>query len=162
MMNQRQATVSTILAVLKDAGVQYELNGDTAVSEVLTDTLKAKVRELIFVGFRNGTIEMSDDGKSKYSDDSALKVYISGLVNNWIRKAPEFNSGSKYQAKNPGIRAGSGDEQIKEMKKLLNQTTDPKAKAMIEEAIEKRREALKPTVEINVDALPEGLRHLVK
>ena len=48
------------------------------------------------------------------------------------------------------------------MKKLLNQTTDPKAKAMIEEAIEKRREALKPTVEINVDALPEGLRHLVK
>lgn len=164
-MNQRHATVSTILSTIKSHGIEYVLNGATPVSDMLTDKMKEEIRSELFAMFRNGSISYSEDFKSKVADDTELKKYISGLVNNWIRKAPEFNNGSKYEAKNPGSRAGSGDEQVKEMKKLLSVTTDAKARAIIQDTIDKRLASLaaeKKSVEINVDALPESLRHLVK
>lgn len=163
-MNQRHATVSTILSTIKSHGIEYVLNGATPVSDVLTDKMKEEIRSELFTMFRNGSISYREDFKSKVADDTELKKYISGLVNNWIRKAPEFNNGSKYEAKNPGSRAGSGDEQVKEMKKLLSVTTDAKARAIIQDTIDKRLASLaaeKKSVEINVDALPESLRHLV-
>lgn len=157
-MNQRKATVSTIIAVLEERGVSYELNGPTPISDVLNDSDKKSVRETLFTMFRDDQVEMSDEAKIKYSDDSDLKSYISGLVNNWIRKAPEFNAGGKYTPKNPGSRAGSGDEQIKEMKKLLAQTQDPEVKEAVQEAIDARIAELKPTIEVDYSKLPEELK----
>ena len=164
MMNQRTATVQACLAVLKERGQHYELNGGVNIGEVLTEADKAKIRDVVFAGFKTGKIEMSEESKDKYSDDKALKSYVSGLVNNWIRKAPEFNNGSKYQAKNPGSRAGSSDEQIKEMKKLLSTTTDPRIKATIQAEIDARQAELvfASAPSIDVSKLPESLRHLVK
>lgn len=164
MMNQRTATVNTLLAVLRDRGVDFELNGPKNISEVLTDADKKKAQDLIFAGFKAEKIEMAEESKVKYSDDKALKSYVTGLVNNWIRKAPEFNAGSRYQAKNPGSRAGSGDEQIKEMKKLLSVTTDPKARQKIQEEIDARQSEILYAAQpqIDVSKLPENLRHLVK
>lgn len=164
-MNQRQATVNTILAVLEERGVSYELNGETSISEVLTDKDKAEVREVLFTMFKSKQVSYRDDFQSKVDDDTELKKYISGLVNNWIRKAPEFNSGNTYQAKNPGSRAGQGDEQIKEMKKLLSITTDATAKQAIQAAINERAASIKvekSQVEINADLLPAHLRALLK
>jgi hypothetical protein len=163
-MNQRQATVNTILSVLNDNGIDYELNGPTAVKDVLTDSMKAQVRDILFTSFRNGQVEYKSSFQSKVDDDSELKKYISGLVNNWIRKAKEFNSGNTYKAKNPGSRAGSTDPEVKEMRKLLSVTTDPESRAMIESAISERIAALKAEkqqVEIDVNNLPEHLKHLV-
>ena len=163
-MNQRNATVSTILSVIKAHGVSYTLNGETPVADVLTDKMKEEIRAKLFTMFRDGSVAYSEEFKTKASDDTELKKYISGLVNNWIRKAPEFNNGSKYEAKNPGSRQGSQDEQVREMKKLLSITTDAKAKASIQQAIDNRLAAIaseKKQVTINVDALPESLRHLV-
>ena len=164
MMNQRTAVVSTIISVLNERGVKYELNGQTPVSDVLTEADRKTVRDTIFAGFRAGQIEMSADSAAKYTEDSAMKTYISGLVNNWIRKAPELNNGGKYAPKNPGSRAGSQDEQVKQMKALLAQTTDAGHKALIEEALAKRIAEIKPTKEVAIDSskLPESLRHLVK
>jgi hypothetical protein len=161
-MNQRQATVNTILSVLTDRGVSYELNGVTPISEVLNADDKTKIRAIMFTMFRASKVDFRADFQAKVDDDKALKEYVSGLVNNWIRKAPEFNNDSTYKAKNPGSRQGSQDEQIKAMKGLLAITTDPEAKEAIEAAIADRQEALKPSVSINIDALPESLRHLVK
>ena len=163
-MNQKSAVVSTILSVAKEFGSEYTLNSETPVSEVLTDKMKEEIRSRLFKMFRDGSVTYSEEFKTKASDDTELKKYISGLVNNWIRKAPEFNNGSKYVAKNPGSRQGSSDEQIKEMKKLLSVTIDAKARATIQQAIDSRIASLaaeKKQVEINVDALPESLRHLV-
>ena len=163
-VNQRSATVNTILSVLTDRGVEYELNGPTPISEVLTDSDKAKVREVLFTAFRSGQVEYKSSFQAKVNDDSELKKYISGLVNNWIRKAKEFNNGQAYQAKNPGSRAGSQDSKVKEMRKLLSVTTDPQAKAMIQTAIDERVAQLKAEknqVEIDVNNLPEHLRHLI-
>lgn len=159
-MNQRKATVSTIISVLSARGVNYELNGSSPVSEVLTDADKKTVRDTLFSMFRKGEVEMAEESKEKYKDDDALKVYIGGLVNNWIRKAKEFNGGLAYVPQNPGSRAGSGDDQIKEMKKLLKVTTDAAARASIQAEIDKRVEEIKPSPETNIDfdKLPESLK----
>lgn len=163
MMNQRTATVQACLAVLKERGQHYELNGSVNIGEVLTEADKSKIRDIVFAGFKADKIEMSEESKAKYGEDKALKGYVSGLVNNWIRKAPEFNNGEKYTAKNPGSRAGSSDEQIKEMRKLLSGTADATVKAVIQAEIDARQAELvfqaAPT--IDVSKLPESLRHLV-
>lgn len=161
-MNQRDATCNTMLSVLADRGVNYEENGPTAIGDVLTADDKTKVRDILFVMFRQGKIDFKSP--EKLSDDKYLKDYISGLVNNWIRKAPEFNSGNVYQAKNPGSRQGSSDEQIKEMKKLLSVTVDAEARAVIQEAIESRQAEIAPSKTVTIDAskLPEHLRALLK
>lgn len=162
MMNQRLATTSTILAILSERGVAYELNSQTPISEVLNEQDKKLTREALFSMFRNDQVELSASAKLKFQEDQALKTYISGLVNNWIRKAPEFNCGETYKAKNPGSRQGNGDEQIKAMKTLLSITTDPEAKEAIAQAISDRQEELKPKTVIDIDKLPESLRHLIK
>lgn len=167
MLSQRVATVQTILNVLSNRGVDYELNGPTPISEVLTDSDKATVREQLFTLFREGEVTYKPEFQAKVDDDSELKKYISGLVNNWIRKAKEFNSGQAYVARNPGSRKHVGDEQIKELKKLSAQySNNPEAMSEIAAAIAKRKAELEAekakNVEIKVDALPEHLRHLVK
>ena len=163
--NQRTAVVNAILATLEDHGIDYELNGPVPVKDVLTDAIKSEVREMLFDGFQSGAIEYKASFQSKVDNDSELKKYISGLLNNWIRKAKEFNAGQTYKAKNPGSRAGSTDSKVKEMRKLLSVTTDPSAKAMIQEAIDKRVaeiRAEKQNVEIDASQLPEHLRELLK
>lgn len=167
MQSQKQAVVSTILAVLEERGVSYELNGETTISEVLTDKDRADVRECLFSMFRNGEVGFKDESTAeKYESDSELKSYVSGLVNNHIRKTKEFNCGQAYKAKNPGSRAGSGDEQMRELKKLLAQTTDPTGIEQINNAIAVRSAEIQASkaksVVINTDALPESLKHLVK
>lgn len=160
-VNQRTATVNTILSVLNDRGVEYELNGEITISEVLEPTDKTKVREILFTMFRQGQVEYKESFQSKVDDDKELKSYISGLVNNWIRKAKEFNNGQAYKAKNPGSRAGSTDPQVKEMRKLLSVTADPTAKEAIQSALDAKLAEIKASkneATINVEALPAELR----
>jgi hypothetical protein len=161
-MNQRQATVNALLSALENHGIEFKVNGDVPISEVLNDKVKAEVRAVLFEGFRAGKISYKPEFQAKVNDDQELKKYISGLVNNWIRKAKELNCGQTYQPKNPGSRAGSGDEQVKEMRKLLKATTDAEARKMIQTAIDERLAEIKPKAEaVNVNAIPEHLRHLV-
>lgn len=89
-----------------------------------------------------------------------LKKYIPGLVNNWLRKDGRLNGGTKYVAKNPGSRSGSGDEAVRAMRTLLAMTPDAEAKATIQQEIDKRVAELKPKVELDFSKLPESLRHL--
>ena len=111
---------------------------------------------------------MSDNFReTKLNDDSELKKYISGLVNNWIRKAKEFNSGETYQAKNPGTRKFSGDAQLKALKALAQQQAgNEEAQREIADAIVARKAQIEAekakSIEVDANALPESLRHLVK
>ena len=166
-MNQKEATVNAVINTLEARSIEYVLNGPTPVSEVLTDSDKSTIRATLFEQFRNGDISYKPSFQSKVDDDAELKKYISGLLNNWIRKAKEFNSGNAYVAKNPGSRAHSSDEQLKELKKLFTQVQaagDQDAMDTVQEAIEQRKAEIKPKATakpINVDALPEHLKSLV-
>jgi len=161
-MNQRQATVSAIIAQLSSRGIDYVFNESGPVSEMLTSDDKSKIVDTLCQGFLEGKIDMSQEGRIKYFGfPSELRKYTVGLLNNWIRKAPELNGGTGYTAKNPGSRKGSGDETVKALRALMSITADASVKAEIQTEIDKRLGELKPTVEINVEALPEHLRHLV-
>ncbi len=161
-MNQRKATVAAIVSVLADRGVAYEFDGPVSAADMMTSADKEKTVDIICKGFMSGEVEMSDEGKTKYfTQPTELRKYVVGLVNNWLRKAPELNGGQKYQVKNPGSRAGSGNETIKALKQLLTITDDQDARRAIEAEIASQLETIKPKVEINFDAIPAHLRHLL-
>ena len=160
MVNQRNAVVSTIISVLNERGCSYEMNGSLPICEVLTVDDKNKVIGIICKGFKENKIEMSTEAKAKYYADAELRKYVVGLVNNWIRKAPEFNGGNQYQTRNPGSRTGSGDPKLKALKALFNTVPDAN-KPAVQAAIDARLEELKPKVTIDTNLLPEHLRHLV-
>lgn len=158
---QRTAVVNTILSVLHERDHEYELNGSVSMKDTLTDADRVKIRSILFTAFRAGEIEYKEAFASKVADDKELKSYVSGLLNNWVRKAKEFNSGVKHEAKNPGSRAGNGDPEIKEMKKLLSITADPEAKATIQATIDAKLaeiRASKQQVTVDYDQLPAELR----
>jgi hypothetical protein len=158
MMNQKMAVRNAITSVS-----DYVIGSEAIASEFLTDTQKAECREILFNGFRNGEISHTPEFASKIADDSYLKKYVSGLLNNWLRKDTDLNNGQKYVAKNPGSRAGSGDAQVRELKKLLKQVAGTDNESAVQEALDARIAEIKPvkTIEIDVAKLPESLRHLV-
>lgn len=162
---QKEATYNAIKSVLKVNNVSFEDGQD--VSELLTTDLKKEVRSVLFEGFRAGEIAQSDTFISNtLHDNSALNRYCTGLISNWTKKDRRLNGGVKHIIKNPGSRAGQGDEQVKELRKLLKQVAGTKAEAQVKEALDARLAEVKASkatkVEINVEALPENLRHLVK
>jgi hypothetical protein len=159
-MKQSTATINTVLAVLADRGVDYIQNESQPVSEIFTTEDRKKAIETLVAGFRADKIEMSEEAKAKYATEAELKKYVGGLLSNWIRKHKGFNGGAKYT---PSFTRDT-DPQIKEMRKLLNSgALDEQGTAAVEAAIESRKAEIKPekVTEINVDLLPEHLRHLL-
>jgi len=164
-MNQKEATVGSIISVLYNRGIEYELNGPTPVRALLTTEDRANVREMLLDGFAKGQIEMTAQGQANNNTPALMKKYVDGLIGNWVSKYDGFNCGEKHTTKNPGSRTGSKDECIVEMKKVLS--TLPVGSdnyELVQAEIAKRQAEISPTkmVEIDVSALPESLRHLVK
>lgn len=127
--------------------------------------IAAKIAEMII----EGTVELSDGARAKYGESVEVLTskYVVGMVTNWFNKSTQLNGGVKYQAKNPGSRAGNGDVQIKEMRVLRKQLAElgnEEGVARVDAAIAERLAELNATtttkVEINADNLPEFLRDL--
>lgn len=122
-----------------------------------TKEQRAQVNNILFDGFRNGTIELD---KSEISD-SDLKSYVSGLQSNWLRKDKRLNGGTMYVAKNPGSRAGSGDASLKAMRTLLNSLTVESERAEVQGYIDARLAEISAskakTVTIDYSVLPAEL-----
>ena len=119
---------------------------------------KVSVHRNILGMFLSGLVNKNSGG----SDEVTLMKYIPGLTNNWVRKDTRLNGGTQYVPKNPGSRTGSGDEQLKNLKVLLTMVTDD-AKVAVQVEIDKRIEVLRPKPQmLNIDAIPESLRHLIK
>lgn len=155
VMSQKEAVFSAVSEVL---GVF------AGVAELSTEQRKDVIGS-IMQGFANGTVELSQEAASKYDTDAKLKSYTQGLVSNWLRKDTRLNGGSKYETKNPGSRAGSGDDTVKALRTLRSTLVDADQIAQVEAEIATRVAAFKaskqPKFEINADLIPENLRHLV-
>jgi hypothetical protein len=146
----------------KDAvfGAVCDVRGSTEFNEAveLTKEERGKVQAALIAGLQAGTIVYQGD----VADSAKLAAYVSGLVSNWLRKDKRLNGNIAYIAKNPGTRTGSGDETLKAMRTLLSVTTDDEARLEIQQEIDKRVGELKPKKTINIDAIPESLRHLLQ
>ena len=165
MKNQKNFVCECLLEVLSERSVEFVLNGDVNIKDVLNDSDVKEVRRRVCDGFENNEIQMSDKSRDKYiGNEKELSKYVGGLVNNWIRKCKEFNGGNNYQPKNPGSRKGSGDEMVREMRKLLKTITNQEVRNEIELEIKKRIELINPESVIVIDSekLPQHLQYLVK
>ena len=113
------------------------------------------INGILVESFMAGQVDIKREFDADY-----IKDYVPGLVTNWLNKDKRLNGGVKYEAKNPGSRAGSADPQVAAMRALMAIKTDPSERAEIQAFIDKRLAELKPTttVTINIDDLPEELK----
>ena len=143
VLNQKEATYQAIVNV---CGV---IDGKCEP----TREQRAQVNVILFQGFRSGMIQLDRE-----FNDSELKSYVSGLVSNWLRKDKRLNGDVKYEPKNPGVRTGHSDPQIRAMRLLLETTTNQEDKVEIQKFIDKRVAELKPKPQsMNINDLPPEL-----
>jgi len=133
---------------------------------VLNKEQRELVIGMVTDGIMSGNVDFSAEARTKHDTEAKVKTYVGGMVSNHLRKDKRLNGGEKYQAANPGSRAGSSDDMIKNLKLLRSQLADASDIASIDTAIEARLAEIKAltvkAVAIDVSALPEEFRHLVK
>lgn len=165
--SQSKAVYNATVNVLSENGIKFT-DYETDLKEVITGDMKKQIVSIVMEGFKNGTVDLKDteSNRKKLESESELRKYTNGLVNNWHRKSPVYNLGNPHTVANPGSRAGSGDPQVKALRALAKKFANDEEKlAGINVALETRLEELRAEkqakIEINVDDLPEELRHLV-
>lgn len=160
-VSQKQGVYNAVQAFCEE----NELHFEDGMHFNPTKEQRSEIVHMVAGAMEAGEIQLSSDAASKYDTPEKLKSYCNGLVSNWLRKDTRLNGGEKYEIKNPGSRAGSGDQVIKELRKLKKTLTDAEQIAAVEEEIEKRLASIQAekakSVEINVDLIPEELKGLV-
>lgn len=157
VISQNQAVFLACVTVLG------ETFGGEIAAKPNTDERK-KIVEIVTNGIIEGSVFMKDESRAKFNTTEKMRGYVVGMVSNHLRKDERLNGGVEHEIKNPGSRAGQGDEVLKNYKALLTTLTDPEQKKLVQAAIDERAKELAAakakTVTINVDLLPESLRHL--
>jgi hypothetical protein len=158
MISQKESVFLAVCEVLGVEGFDITVKLDKEQTK--------KVVEIVTSAIADGGVEFSAEAQAKYCTKELIMSYTRGMVNNWLRKDTRLNGGSKYVAKNPGSRAGAGDKQLTELKKLKTLVAnDPDKAAQVDAAIEARKSALAaekaPKIEINADLIPDELKELL-
>jgi len=150
--SQKEAVFTAVVNVLAQENISIVEGQPVA----MTKEYRALVNNILFEGFRNGTIELDRE-----FSDSDLKGYVSGLQSNWLRKDKRLNGGIQYVAKNPGSRAGSGDPSLKAMRTLMSTLTTDADKAEVQSHIDTRLSEIQASkaksVTIDYSVLPADL-----
>lgn len=158
---QREAVFAATMSVLADAGITFEEGSD--VSTVMSKDIRQSIQAILVEGFKQGTIEFekTPSNDEKLASPAKLNQYVSGLVSNWFRKDTRMNGGEKYQAKNPGSRAGASDPQLKALRQLAGQFKGTDKEHVITAQIEQRLAAINAEkakhVTVDISALPPEL-----
>jgi hypothetical protein len=157
-MKQNDAVFQAVCSVLNVDGF------DGAVE--LTKDQRESVVMMVAEGIIGGKVDFSAEARAKHDTPAKIKSYTVGMVSNHLRKDKRLNGDVKYEIKNPGSRAKK-DEMITALKLLQAQYdngSDPwhEIEAAIADRETQLNAAKKPAVTINIEALPEALRHLAK
>ncbi len=142
-LNQREGVYTATLNVLAEAGINFDDGQPGGVEAVVTKEHRAQIIGIVTSAILSGEVEMSAEGRAKYSDEAKMKGYVGGLVSNWFKKDKRLNGNVTHAISNPGSRAGAGDEQLKALKALrATRAEDPSAVAAIDAAIAERKAEL--------------------
>lgn len=146
MKSQKQGVLDAITQV------KGSITGELTKSEF------AQVSEIVASEILNGEVTFSDEARVKYDTAEKILAYTRGMVNNWLRKAPELNGGYKYE---PSFKKGpQGDNELKALKLLAKQFPDNSdVAAAIAEKEAKISQQKAPKIDASL--LPAHLRHLV-
>lgn len=152
MMKQNDAVVQAVM----------NITGHEAYSETpcaLTSEQKAQVRAILFEGFKAQKIVLSPEKSAE--GEQAIWEYIPGLISNHMKKDKRLNGNVKFEAKNPGSRAGAGDAQLKSLRALFSTLKTDSDKAEVQGYIDARQaelNATKVTATVDFSALPADLQ----
>lgn len=138
MVNQKQGVYAAVVAFCEEHKIAFE----DGMKLELKKEQRATVVEMVTKAMSEGEIELSPEARAKHNTPQKIKTYCNGLVSNWLRKDKRLNGGEVYQIKNPGSRAGQGDEILKNLKLLHKQLDDDEQKAAVQVEIDKRTEEL--------------------
>lgn len=164
-VEQKQAVYVAVLNLLAEKGIPFDDGQKPSASELLSSADRKNVIQLIAEGLQNGEIAFKAESKAKHEEAGTIGKYAAECVSNHLRKDERLNGGEKYEIKNPGSRAGTSDPAIKALRNLKKRyTDDPSTLALIDSELEMRlaNQAAPKVPTINVEHLPEHLRHLVK
>jgi hypothetical protein len=156
-VNQKEAVFNTVTSFLNEQGKSV-IDGEAVMLERED---KRTIIGMLATSLEANEIEVSEAKQAKMTEDKHYRDYASNILNNWSRKDTRLNGGEKYQTKNPGSRAGAGDDQVRELKKFRSTLSDADQIASVDKAIEERLTVLKAernaakVTEINFDLIPE-------
>ncbi len=80
-LSQKDAIYNYVMSALNNKPAEGQ-----KLKELVDKDVRKVVRQKLFQAFKTGEIKIS-----KQYDDSKLKKYCSGLINNWLEKDPRFN-----------------------------------------------------------------------
>lgn len=150
-MKQREAVYNAVCEVVGEFDGVVELSKEQR-TEVHTAVMD------------NEDMDFSESAIAKYDTEAKKSSYVSGLISNWLRKDKRLNGNTTYQPKNPGSRAGQGDPQIRELRKLLKIHGGTEKEAEIQGFIDSRLSSINADkakkVEIDYSQLPSELQDL--
>lgn len=155
-MKQNDAVFQAVCSVLGRDGF------DSAVE--LTKDERDNVISIVTEGVIAGKVDFSAEAIAKHDTPAKVKSYTVGMVSNHLRKDKRLNGDVKYEIKNPGSRKKL-DPTLQALTQLQSQMVkDSDEWHQIEAAIADRQLLLNQPKAINIDlsALPEEFRHLVK
>jgi hypothetical protein len=157
MLSQKEAVFTAVKSLFAQSSKTFKDGSKVDLSK----EERATVTQMVVAGIEAGDVVFSDEAKIKYDTSDKIKSYVAGMVGNWLTKDTRLNGGEKYSAKNPGSRAGQGDDVIKALRTLRSTLTDESQIAAVDSEIEKRKETISTSktkkVEVNFDALPADL-----
>lgn len=160
--SQKESVYAAVKAFLQENGIKHE-DGQRVT---LDKEGRRAVIAMVTTAAMAGEMELSAEAAAKYDTTEKMSGYANGLVSNWLRKDTRLNGGEAYEPKNPGSRAGQGDEVIKNLRNFVKTLTEESHKKAVEAEIKKRQAEIQSSkakkVEINVELLPESLRSFVK
>lgn len=158
--SQKASVYAAVKAFLDEREIAHE-DGQKVT---LDKDGRKTVIEMISQSAIIGDMTLSAEAAAKYNTIELMRGYVNGLLSNWLRKDTRLNGGGKYAAKNPGSRAGQGDEVLKNLKALRTTLTEKAHLEACDAEITKRtaevQAAKAKKVEINFDKIPESIRNL--
>lgn len=160
-MKQREAVYNAIKSVLAERDVHFD-DGDN-IAEFMTTEVREVINAVLSEGFRNHQIELdltSSSNVEKMNNSAKMKNYVSGLISNWVRKDPRLNGDTKYEPKNPGSRAGQGDDTLKTLRALKKQYAGTDKESAIDSSIATRVAEIKASKGTDVVLTEEQLSKL--
>lgn len=80
-LSQKDAVYNFVTEALENKPAEGQ-----KLKELVTKEIRKVVRQKLFAAVKSGQVKLS-----KQYDDSKLKKYCSGLINNWLKKDPRFN-----------------------------------------------------------------------
>lgn len=83
-LSQKDAVFQFVQEAILTSGVV--ITGAEKLRDLVTKDVRKTVRTKLFNSIKSGDIKLS-----KEMDDSKLKEYCSGLINNWVKKDTRFN-----------------------------------------------------------------------